>query len=164
MLEHTLWHKASQIQIQTGPDIAGNFSIGFDDEIPESIKEEMRAFVRWVEANFHLPVTLWVDFEYRHYLMDRNKKRVGYLFYWADFPAYPVFENPEEIPSIRLPVRTEHYTLEEILSSFIEAISHYYAWIANIISEDYTFDEEEAEEILQGYLAFRAADGCPASE
>lgn len=91
MLENTLWHRASQLAIQTAPGIAGNFDIGFDPKIPEEIREELRRFVRWVEENFRLPVTLWVDFAYRHYLLSRRKERVGYLFYWADFPTRPVF-------------------------------------------------------------------------
>lgn len=155
MLENTLWHRASRIQIQTGPNIAGNFDVGFDDEIPESMKAELRAFVAWVEEHFSLPVTLWVDFEYKHYLVRRNKKRAGYLFYWADFDTYPVFENEADIPTIRLPVRTERSTLEEILASFIEAISCYYAWLANEITEGSACDEAEVEEILQAYLAYR---------
>lgn len=156
MLENTLWHKAGQIQIQTTPNIAGNFDIGFDDEISESMKTELRYFVRWVEAHFHLPITLWVDFEYKHYLIDRSKNRVGFLFYWADFNTYPVFENEDDIPVIRLPVRTEHSTLEEILSSFIEAISLYYAWLSNTLTDSFDCDENEVEEILQVYLSYRS--------
>ena len=79
-----------------------------------------------VESNYRIPVTLWVDFEYNHYLISRSGKRVGYLFYWADFSTYPMFDNAEDIPQIRLPVRTEHSTIEEILASFIEAITDYY--------------------------------------
>lgn len=116
----------------------------------------MRKFVSWVEAHFNIPVTLWVDFEYKHYLLDCNKKRVGYLFYWSDFEPYPVFKEGDDIPIIRLPVRIEHSTLEMILASFIEAISCYYAWISNMITEDYTPDENEVDEILQAYLSSRS--------
>lgn len=152
MLENTLWHRASQIRIQTAPNISGGFDIGFDQRIPESTKAELRTFVIWVEKHFSLPVPLWVDFEYKHYLIDRSKKRAGYLFYWADFHAYPVFESRNDIPIIRLPVRTEHSTIEEILTSFIEAISCYYAWLSNIISDGFTCSEDEVEVILREYL------------
>jgi hypothetical protein len=87
--------------------------------------------------------------------MDRNGKRVGYLFYWADFSTYPIFDNKEDIPRIRLPVRTEHSTMEEVLVSFIEAIDNYYAWICNEIYEGYEPNENDVEEILQAYLRSR---------
>ena len=156
MLENTLWHKASQVEIQTTLPIASGFDVCFDRKIPESTKSELRKFVRWVESHFKLPVPLWVDFEYKHYLLDRSRKRAGYLFYWADFASYPVFEREEDAPIIQLPVRTEYSTIEEILTSFIEAISCYYAWISNICSDDFTCDENEVEEILQAYLSSRS--------
>ena len=77
------------------------------------------------------------------------------MFYWADFSSYPNFTNAEDIPQIRLPVRTEHSTIEEILSSFIEAITDYYAWLCNEIYEGYMPNEDEVEEILQSYLCSR---------
>lgn len=158
MAEHTIWHRASRIRIQTSPDIHGNFDVGFDDRIPESTRAELKRFIGWVEDYFHMPVTLWVDFEYKHYLLDRSRKRAGYLFYWADFSSYPVFENADDIPMIRLPVRTEHSTIKEILTSFIEAITCYYAWLTNTISDGYTPDDKDVEEILQAYLSARSYD------
>lgn len=46
--------------------------------------------------------------------------------------------------------------MEEILASFIEAVSCYFAWLAGEICEEYSPGEDEVEEILQAYLAFRA--------
>jgi hypothetical protein len=158
MNANNIWIKAKEIHIQTSPDIAGNFDIGFDDQIPESTCTELKRFICWVEKNFNVPIMLWVDFEYKHYLLDRNKKRAGYLFYWADFLSYPVFENEDDIPTIRLPVRTEHYTIEEILTSFIEAITCYFAWLTNTIVDGYTPDENDVEEILHAYLSSHSND------
>ena len=45
--------------------------------------------------------------------------------------------------------------MDAILRSFIEAITDYYAWICNELSEDFVPDENEVEEILQDYLRFR---------
>lgn len=42
--------------------------------------------------------------------------------------------------------------MEEILSSFIEAISRYYVWLMNEPMDDYRIDETEVEEVLQAYL------------
>jgi len=155
MLENTLWHKASLLQIQTAAHISGNFDIGFDAEIPEETRVELRAFVNWVEDRFCLPVTLWVEFKYKHYLITREKKRAGYLFYWSDFHNYPVFETQDDLPVIYLPVRTEHSTMEEILASFIEGISCYYAWLSNTITPAFTPDQAEVDKILQAYLLCR---------
>ena len=153
MTENSVWYKAQVLQLQVPPHILPEFNIGFDKRIPKDVENELRTFVSWVERNYRIPITLWVDFEYKHYLVSRNGKHVGYLFYWADFISYPAFDNQEDIPEIRLPVRTEHSTIEEILTSFIEAIFQYYAWLCNEISSGYTPDDEDVEEILQSYLS-----------
>ena len=158
MRENHLWNKAKNIQILTSPAIVGNFDIGFDPKIPEETKDQLMKFVYWVEDHFHLPVTLWVDFKYNHYLIGQDGKRVGYKFYWADFKTYPVFENSDDIPVIELPVRTEHYTIEEILSSFIDAISMYYVWLSNALTDDYTTDINTTEEVLQAYLEYQKGE------
>lgn len=152
MRKDHLWNRAKKVNIQTSPDIVGGFDIGFDDKIPENTKDALMNFVYWVEDHFHLPVTLWVDFKYNHYLIDRQGKRVGYRFYWADFKTYPVLDNADDIPVIELPVRTEHASVEEILFSFIEAISLYYAWLTNAITEDHQPDAAETAEVLYTYL------------
>ena len=152
MCASNLWEKAKEVKIQTSPDIVGNFSIGFDNRIPEETKDALIKFVYWVEDHYNLPVTLWVDFMYNHYLLTRDKKRVGYRLYWADFENYPVFQKEEDIPVIELPVRTEHWSIEEILSSFIAAISCYFAWLTHSSMEEFTPDADEVEEILQAYL------------
>ena len=152
---NSVWLKAQTLKLQVSENILPEFDIGFDKRIPKDVEEELRSFVKWVENNYHFPITLWVDFEYNHYLISRDGRRVGYLFYWADFSTYPIFDNEDDIPQIRLPVRTEHSTIEEILSSFIEAITDYYAWLCNEISEDYKINENDVEEILQAYLQDR---------
>ena len=150
-----IWEKARTVQLQVADGILPEFDIGFDKQIPQAVQDELRAFVKWVEGNYPIPVTLWVDFEYRHYLVSRDGRRAGFLFYWADFADYPVFDDPEDIPILRLPVRTERSTMEEILASFIQGISHYFAWICNENREDVIPDDQEVEEILQSYLRLR---------
>ena len=156
MTESSVWKKAQTLKLQIAESILPEFSIGFDKRIATEVETELRSFVTWMERNYRIPITLWVDFEYNHYLISRSGKRVGYLFYWADFSSYPVFNNSEDIPQIRLPVRTEHSTIEEILTSFIEAITDYYAWLCNEIYEGYTPDADDVEEILQAYLHSRS--------
>ena len=155
MNDNSIWKKAQVVELKVSENILPEFSVGFDKRIPIEVEKELRSFVAWIEHNYCIPITLWVDFEYNHYLINRNGKRVGYLFYWADFSSYPAFYNEEDIPRIRLPVRTEHSTIEEILTSFIEAITDYYAWLCNEIYEGYISNEEDTEEILQAYLHSR---------
>ena len=150
-----VWEKAQSVQLQVSEEIEPGFNIAFDRKIPPETENEMRSFVSWVESKYHVPITLWVDFEYKHYLVSREGSRAGYLFYWTDFSDYPVFDDPDAIPEIRLPVRTEKSTMEEILTSFIEAISDYYAWICNEVHEGYTSNENDVEEILHEYLSSR---------
>ena len=152
MTKNSVWERAKEVKLKVAPEIRPGFDIGFDKRIPKAVADEMRVFVKWVEKNYPIPITLWVDFEYNHYLISRQKKRVGFLFYWADFTTYPVFDNKNDIPEIHLPVRTEKSTIEEILSSFIEAISLYFLWICNELTEVSNVDEDEVEEILQNYL------------
>ena len=148
MRENHLWNQAKSVKIQTGPEIVGNFDIGFDSKIPEETRDALMDFVYWVEDNFNLPITLWVDFKYKHYLLDKSGKRLGYKFYWAKLT--PVFENPDDIPVIELPVRTEHWTTEEILASFVEAISQYFMWLTGApITQP---NAKQVEEVLDAYL------------
>ena len=149
-----LWNQANEVQFQTTPDIVGNFDIGFDSKIPEETKDALMKFVYWVEDHFFLPITLWVDFKYNHYLIGQKGNRVGYRFYWAAFSNYPVFNNPDDIPVIELAVRTEHRTMEDILASFIEAISEYYIWLLNNNAKP---GENDPKEIMQAYLQDCAA-------
>lgn len=149
-----LWDRSHDLPIQTGPDIVGGFSIGFDDEISEETKDLLMHYVHWVEDHYHLPVTLWVDFEYKHYLRNKKGKQVGYLFYWADFKTFPVFTHEPDIPVIRLPVRRERCTVETILTCFTEAITHYFLWLGNEMVDDYVPDEATVKAILEIYKAY----------
>ena len=147
-----LWENANNLPIQVGPEITGSFDVGFDEKIPEETKDALMRFIYWVEDHYTLPVTLWVDFKFNHYLMTRDKRRVGYRFYWADFTTWPAFENPDDIPVIELPVRTENRTIKSILESFIQAISLYYIWLSNEDPSSKLPDNTLVEAILQQYF------------
>lgn len=154
MREDHLWNQTKALEIQTGPEIVGGFSLGFDERIPEETKEELIRFVYWVEDRFNLPVTLWVDFKFNHYLMDQNRKRVGYRFYWAEWKTFPVMENEADIPVIELPVRTGQDGLEAILRSFTQAITMYFFWLSGGNPEGYEPEEEDVDEVLAEYARF----------
>lgn len=149
-----IWDRSWELNIQTGPEIVGGFSIGFDDGVSEETKDLLMHYVHWVEDHFAMPVTLWVDFKHKHYLRDRQGKRRGYLFYWVDFTTFPVFTHEPDIPVIYLPVRREKWTINEILYSFTEAITHYFVWLAGEPVKAYDADPATVETIMQRYLAF----------
>lgn len=151
MRENHLWKQAEGIQFSTGPDIVGGFDIGFDSRIPEETRDALMHFVYWVEDHFSLPITLWVDFKYNHYLLAEDRKHVPYRFYWVDFENYPVFLREEDIPVIELAVRTEHQTMNEILKSFAQAISLYYTWLTNAITRDTIPEEADVDAVLRAY-------------
>lgn len=155
-----LWERAQSVPLEVAENILPGFNISFDTKVPKEMQHELRSFVRYMESHYRIPITLWVDFEYRHYLVNRDGKRVGYQFYWADFVSYPVFKNLDDIPMIRLPVRTEHSALESILFSFLQAITDYYAWLCGVKPEDVNdLDEKDAEAVLETYL-----NACDAGE
>ena len=68
------------------------------------------------------------------------------------FYYIPCFENEDDIPVIELPVRLERYAIEEVLRSFIEAITMYFAWLTNQLDKNFEPDPKMVEEILNNYL------------
>ncbi len=98
------------------------------------------------EANYDMPLSLWVDFEYKHYLVSRKKERVGFLFYWSD--------ETDDTPVLRLPVRTDRSSIEEILGSFCQGLVCYFALIKGEMQEGYVPDEGQADAMLEGYLKY----------
>ena len=151
-----VWKRAQSVRLEVADTIEPVISVCFDRKIPIEMKHELRSFVRYIETNYRIPITLYVDFEYKHYLVSREGKRVGYLFYWSDFVSYPVFQNFDDIPVIRLPVRTERSSVEDILFSFLEAMTDYYEWICNEpVAGAHDLDEKDAEAVLEKYLEAR---------
>ena len=149
-----LWDRSRDLSIETGPDIVGGFSIGFDEQIPEETKDLLMHYAHWVEDHYHMPVTLWVDFEYKHYLRKENGLQADYRFYWADFQTFPAFICEADIPVIRLPVRREKRSMKEILYFFTEAITKYFRWLANEGVEGYEPDEATVEAVMDAYKAY----------
>jgi hypothetical protein len=151
MAAQNLWEAAELLPIRTGSEIVGGFDVGFDSQVPEEIKNTLMDFVYWVEDHYSLPITLWIDFKYRHYLVDQNKKRVGYKFYWVDFCDYPNFDNFDDIPVIELAVRTEKSSVDTILLALIEAISHYFAYLSRHDMNTFRPEEGLTREIFASY-------------
>ena len=144
------WNDAAELTFQLSEEIVGGFDVGFDAGVPEETQKALMEFIYWVEDTYSVPITLWVDFKNRHYLLDPSRKRVDYKFYWVDFDQYPVFEKEADIPVIELPVKQE---LKKTLATFTEAITHYFAWLCNDYGPGFQPDPTLTEAILQKYLA-----------
>ena len=146
-----IWNQIKDINIVLSSNLKNEFTCKFDSKVPEEMKAKLLQFVGWVEKTYGLKTPVYVQFEQKNYVLTEDRERVGYLFYWADFDNYPNFDDEEDIPVIVLPVKDEQWTYDEIIGSFVEALTDYYAWCLNII-EDYELDEEEVEEIAESYL------------
>ena len=146
-----LWEKSKQLSIQTGSEIVGGFDVGFDKEIGEETQNALMDFLYWVEDYYPVPVTLWVDFKHKHYLLDASKKRTPYRFYWVDYESLAKFDSFDDIPVIELAARCEKQTLNVLFSSLIDAISHYYAWLSGEDMKKFQPDQALTEEILRNY-------------
>ena len=151
MSDTNIWDYSHDLHIQTGPDIVGGFSIGFDDKISEETKDLLMHYVHWVEDHYNIPVTLWADFEQKHYLRNADGTRSAYRFYWVPFDTFPVFEKEADIPVIRLAVSRERQTMTQILTAFTEAITRYFAWLAH---EEPSADQATVEAVLDTYQAY----------
>ena len=69
----------------------------------------------------------------------------------ADFKNYPNIYSEDEFPSIELPVSKNKWSVDKILTSFIEALSMYYAWCLNIMHDNYEVDNSLVDSILKEY-------------
>ena len=77
MDKNSVWEKSQAVKLQVSENILSGFDIGFDKRISKELEEELRSFVKWVENNYRIPITLWVDFEYKHYLINRKGNEQG---------------------------------------------------------------------------------------
>ena len=84
-------------------------------------------------------------------MIDRNGKKVGFIFYWSDFKNYPNIYTEDDLPIIELPVNNDKWSMDEIITSFIEALTMYWAWCLNIMSDEYITDNSLVDSILMEY-------------
>lgn len=105
----------------------------------------------FIESEYSLKTPLHIAFFNKDHLIDRTGKKVGYIFYWPDFKNYPNIYSENELSSIELPVSKNKWSVDEILTSFIEALSMYYAWFLNIMHDNYEVDNSLVDSILKEY-------------
>lgn len=100
-----------------------------------------------MESNYKIPIKILVDFEDKNYLVGRDKKRKGYLFYWLDKNSEWDFDDIDNMPVIRLPIKEKYWSFRSAIGSFIEALSNYYAWLLNYDMNSFMPDDEEIDEV-----------------
>ena len=60
-----------------------------------------------------------------------------------------MFEKEADIPVIELPVKTG---TEQLLTTFAEALTHYFAWLNNGYQKGFLPNEADVEAIMYKYL------------
>ena len=127
------------------------FIVETNGDIDREVKQNILNFMDFIESEYSLKTPLNIDFFDKDYLVDRTGKKVGYIFYWLDLKKYPNIYSEDEFPSIELPVSKNKWSVDEILTSFIEALSMYYAWCLNIMHDNYEVDDSLVDSILKEY-------------
>lgn len=150
-----IWEEAQQVNLNVSKSVKPGFDCWFDERVPLSTKREINSFLKWVQANYSIPVKLQVDFCYNHFLLQRNHKHAYYLFHYESINEYPNFNKQDKLPIIYLPVRTEHCNIEDIIYSFVRAITWYYAWICHKPLDDYEISDADVEEVFLKYLDYK---------
>lgn len=146
-----IWHQVKTKDWPAHPGMRREIDFGFDREIPEDDRERFRTFVAWAEEHFVFPVTLWIDFKYRHYLLNRSKQRMGYLLYTARDVNPQDVTDMDDIPVAEIPVRREQWRFRGIMYSLIECITDYYLWLLGHGDDDVNDYAKDVEEILTLY-------------
>lgn len=155
--EANVWAVASRRDWSLVPGVRREIDFGFDKEIPEEYRERFRDFFAWTEATFVFPVTLWIDLKHRHYLVNRERQRMGYIIYFKPDARLAELTDEDDMPVADVPVRREKWRFDEILYSLIECITEYYLWLLDRQDEDINDHADDTEEILKLYQAYLGA-------
>ena len=148
-----IWQEIKNLQIKTSDDVVTGLDYKYDKSINDETVLELEKFNAYLLKKYQFPICLVIDFVDKYYLVTPENRQSGYIFSYDDVTTYPDFSNIQFYPYVKLPVKgyNEKWTKEEILSSYIEAITDYFAWLLGKINEEY-YDEEEIYEILDEYL------------
>ena len=152
-----LWALVKNRDWPVVPGVRREIDFGFDREIGEEYRERFRDFIAWAEAHFVFPVTLWIDFRYRHYLVNREHRRMGYIIYFKPDVRPEMLTDEDDMPVADVPVRREHWLFDEILYSLIECITEYYLWLLDRQTESVNDHADDVLEILNLYKAYLGA-------
>ena len=146
-----IWKEAKTVNLNIVFECEYNFIVENKGDIDKEVKQNLLNFMTFIEEEYSLKTPLNIEYINKDYLLDRTGKKVGYIFYWSDFKNYPNIYSEDELPNIELPVSKGKWSVDEILTSFIEALSMYYAWCLNIMHDNYEIDKSLVDVILKEY-------------
>ena len=146
-----IWKEAKKVHLNITFECSYKFIVETNGDIDREVKQNILNFMDFIESEYSLKTPLNIELFDKDYLVDRTGKKVGYIFYWPDFKKYPNIYSEDEFPSIELPVSKNKWSVDEILTSFIEALSMYYAWCLNIMHDNYEVDNSLVDAILKEY-------------
>ena len=146
-----IWKEAKKVNLNITFECEYKFIVETDSDIDREVKQNLLNFIDFIESEYSLKTPLNIKFFNKDYLIDRIGKKVGYIFYWSDFKKYPNIYSEDELPSVLLPVSKSKWSIDEILLSLIEALSMYYAWCLNIMTDNYEVDNSLVDAILKEY-------------
>ena len=146
-----IWKEAKKVHLNITFECQYKFIIETSDEIDREVKQNLLYFIDFIESEYSLKTPLSIELFNKDYLIDRTGKKVGYIFYWPDFKKYPNVYSEDQLPNIELPVSKRKCSVDEILTSFIEALSMYFAWCLNIMHDNYEVDNSVVDAILKEY-------------
>lgn len=153
-----LWAQVKYRDWPVVPGVRREIDFGFDREIDEEYRERFRDFFAWAEANFVFPVTLWIDLKHRHYLVNRERRRMGYIIYFKPDARPENLTDEDDMPVAYVPVRRERWHFDEILYSLIECITEYYLWLLDRQCESVN---DHADDVLETLNLYKAHLGVP---
>ena len=126
-------------------------SFRYEKGIDENLKEKYKAFAKWLRNTYVFPVHVTVYVKYCEKVKLLNGKWVYGSFRW--------FENRE--PFIRIPskINSELYEqydeeelYEQVLSSLVHELSHYFQWVLSLEQDDGTSERQA------NYFRYRIID------
>lgn len=143
-----LWQKFEiKSTIYSNKGISFHYEHGIEDEL----KKTYLSFVRWLRRNYVFPVHLNVYVLNREKVLLRSGKEVYGRFRW--FPKRtPVIHIPSAIEEHLRSEYTDNEIYEQILSSLVHELSHYYQWCLKLEQSD-AVSERQAN-----YFRFRIVE------
>ena len=116
-------------------------SLHFEDGVDQTLKSKYLSFARWLRKNYAFPVHIHV------YIINAEKIRLqnGHLAYGSFrwFPKRtPIIRVASAIEEDLLNKYTPEEIYEQILSSLVHELTHYYQWVLGLEQSNSTSEHQ----------------------
>lgn len=146
-----VWKESKDIIINNFTNLNNGFIYEFNNSIPNEMQKVLHNFMNWVQQNYNITTPLYVEFINADHLIYKDNQRVGYIFDWYDYDKYPNIYETDKIPLIKLQVKEGKWSKSSIIESFIEALTLYFYYIMNEITDELEIDYSVVDYILNEY-------------